>query len=79
MQWHRLPLFIPLDDKRLRRTGAVTPGLKEKSQWREIITPDEEMLRKGTARGFIERVRREFADINGVDVSKVKVHFAIDV
>jgi hypothetical protein len=78
---YRLPLFIPLDDKRLRRTGAVTPGLKEKSQWQEIITPDEEMLRKGTeqssARGFIERVKREFAEINGVDVSKVIVEFRI--
>jgi hypothetical protein len=66
----------------LRRTGAVTPGLKEKSRWQEIITPDEEMLRKGyeqlSARGFIERVKREFAEINGVDVSKVKVRFEID-
>jgi hypothetical protein len=79
---HRLPLFIPLDDKRLRRTGAVTPGLKEKRQWREIIAPDEEMFRKGkeqsSVRGFVERVRREFAEINGVDVSKVKIHFSID-
>lgn len=77
-----LPLFIQLDDKRSRRAGSVTRGLKEQSQWREVITPDEEMLRKAaeqfSARGFIERVKKEFAEINGVDVSKVTVHFGID-
>jgi hypothetical protein len=78
---YRLPVFMPLDKKRLRSTGAIIPGLKEKSVWRKIMKPDEEMLRKSaeqsSARSFIERVKREFAEINGVDVSKVTVHFGI--
>jgi hypothetical protein len=72
---------MPLDTKRLRSTGAIIPGLKEKSIWRKIMKPDEEMLRKSaeqsSARSFIERVKREFYEINGVDVSKVVVEFRI--
>jgi hypothetical protein len=45
------------------------------------MKPDEEMLRKSaeqsSARSFIERVKREFYEINGVDVSKVVVEFRI--
>lgn len=78
---YRLPLFIPLDDKRGRRIGAILKGLKAKSTWQKTITPDEEMLRKGaekfSKRSFIERVKREFAELNGVEVSKVVVEFRI--
>jgi hypothetical protein len=77
----RLPLFLPLDDKRLRRSGAVISGLKDKSTWRETITPDDDMLRKSaekfSSRSFVDRVKREFAELNGVDVSRVTVEFRI--
>ena len=78
---YRLSVFIPLDDKRMRRTGAVIPGLKAKSDWIEVIKPDDEMLRRSaerfSTRSFIEKVKQEFADLNGVDVSEVFVDFRI--
>jgi hypothetical protein len=75
----RLPVFIPLDDKE-SKFGSVLRGLSTRAQWRKAITPNEDMLRRASqARGlgFIERVKREFAELNGVDVSKVVVDFRI--
>jgi hypothetical protein len=78
---YRIPVFMPLETKRLKSTGAIISGLKKESEWSDLIKPDEEMLRKSaeqlSARSFIERVKREFAEINGVDVSKVVVEFRI--
>jgi hypothetical protein len=76
----RLPVFIALDDKE-SKSGSVLPGLSARAQWRKTITPNEDMLRRTSQSraglGFIERVKREFAEINGVDVSKVVVDFRI--
>ena len=74
---HKAPIFIALDasDK------GLPSGLKTKAKWRISIPLDAVRRQKSTsarAESFIERVKREFADRNGVDVSKVTVEFRIN-
>jgi len=76
---HRLPLFIPLDDKRSRRAGEIITGLKRKCSWQETFAPNEQMLRRNPEKlsRLIADVRDEFARLSGVDASRVIVAFNI--
>jgi hypothetical protein len=74
---HKAPIFIALDtfDK------GLASGLKTKAKWRISIPLDAVRRQNSTsarAESFIERVKREFADRNGVDVSRVTVEFRIN-
>jgi hypothetical protein len=75
---YSLPIFLPLDDRRNSRSGKVKLGLKHKAK-RVALIPLSEVtsLRRPPEESFIERVKREFAQLNGVDVSKVAVEFRI--
>lgn len=73
------PVFIPLDDT--KKEGVVVPGLKSKAAWQSTVWIAENNAHEITASvsqtGFVERVKREFAELMGVDVSKVSVDFRI--
>jgi hypothetical protein len=75
------PVIVALDGR--TRSGAPTAlsGLKSSAKWQHILSTDDpllkEAIRSDTPEGFIQRVKREFAELNGVDVSKVAVEFKI--
>lgn len=84
---HRAPIFLSLDkserDKgRPKERVSAISGLKTEALW-SLVFPipsasSVERPQTGADTGFIERVKREFAKLNGVDVSKVRVNFFID-
>ena len=76
---YKSPIFIALDP--LAEDGdGLRSGLKGKAEWSRIMPLNSEapdlQLAEGKI-GFIERVRREFAELNGVDVNRVFVNFHI--
>lgn len=73
------PVFVNLDDKH-RKTSNKDSGLKTKATW-SLFVPIAAVAADNSGErnaGFIERVKREFAELNGVDLSKVHVNFSID-
>jgi hypothetical protein len=78
---HKAPIFIALDTSDKGPSPDVASGLKAKAKWRTSVSLAAVRARKSTsatpAESFIERVKREFAELNGVDVSKVVVEFRI--
>jgi hypothetical protein len=73
----KAPIFIALDDLDGPRPGVMS-GLKSKARWR-ISMPIASATRTKTKQGFLERVMREFAEMNGVDISKVTVELRINL
>jgi hypothetical protein len=67
----KAPIFVDVDDV----------GLKAKAQWQTVLplasVPRHLPSQTGSAVGFIERVRQEFAELHGVDVGNVTVEFRI--
>jgi hypothetical protein len=77
---YKTPIFIALDPPKKGRPPSVTSGLKAKATWQTLIPLATLPMYKDTSaqpESFIERVKREFARLNGVDVSKVVVEFKI--
>jgi hypothetical protein len=75
---YKAPVFVALDDVLQKGSGALAGGLGAKAKWREEIPlPSIAAKLPDQSDGFIERVKREFAERNGVDVSKVAVEFRI--
>jgi hypothetical protein len=79
---HKAPIFIALDTADSRHSSdAASSGLKAKAKWRTSVPLAAVRTHKSPfvppAESFIERVKREFAELNGVDVSKVVVEFRI--
>ena len=75
---HKAPVFVALDDVLQKGSGALAGGLAAQAKWREEISAKSITAKlPDQPDGFIERVKREFADRNGVDVSKVVVEFRI--
>ena len=76
---NKAPIFVSLD--KVSRGRPAESGLKAKAQWQTIVplasVPRQRLSRAGSAVGFIERVRQEFAELHGVDVSKVTVEFHV--
>jgi hypothetical protein len=76
------PIFVSLDEGRRGGTTKTISGLKAQAQWSLILSLDSTTTggssRSEANTGFIERVKREFAELNGVDVSKVSVDFRIN-
>jgi hypothetical protein len=70
------PIFVALEGE-----SDVTSGLKSKAKPPLTISRSELLMRRRANRaageGFIDRVKREFAEMNGVEVSKVSVEFKI--
>lgn len=74
------PVFIALDILPGDRGEDLQSGLKARSEWSVTLPRSSEMTDSRYAKsksGFVERVRKEFAELNGVDVSKVIVSFHI--
>ncbi len=76
----KAPIFVALDNARKPSPDFGT-GLKAKSKWQTLV-PLAAASVSGSSHlpigeGFLARVKREFAEINGVDVSKVVVEFRI--
>jgi hypothetical protein len=78
---HKAPIFIELDSSDKADSPDVASGLKAKAKWRTSVPLAAVRTHKSAsvppAESFIERVKREFAELNGVDVSKVVVEFKI--
>lgn len=82
-----LPICVALDSGRSKGFGKAISGLKDKAKWSETVAIDDSILasakklegvKKGDSTiGFVERVKRELAELMGVDVSKVEVTFRI--
>jgi hypothetical protein len=74
-----VPIFIPLDEKSKKNVGHNIAGLKNAALWsvRIGVKQLEEQSRGEDFETFIDRVKREFAERNEVDVSKVSVEFRI--
>ena len=75
---YKAPVFIALDESPQKGSGALAGGLGAQAKWREEISVKSIAAKlPNQSDGFIERVKREFADRNGVDVSKVVLEFRI--
>jgi hypothetical protein len=76
----KVPIFIALDPDR-GAANPVTVGLKATAEWRDVVTLAAARIREDSEResikAFIERVKREYAERNGVDVGNVTVEFRI--
>lgn len=73
------PVVVALDEK--TRRGVAAAGLKTKAIWKHVLPLDAPTLRETTkaetGAEFINRVKREFAERNGVDISMVAVEFRV--
>lgn len=68
----KAPIFLPLDDREGER-GPRQAGLKHLAKWNALV----QAASVAPVNSFVERVKREFAALNGVDVSRVEVKFRI--
>jgi hypothetical protein len=74
---YKAPVFMALEDPQ-KGSGALAGGLGAKAEWRNIISVESIAAKlPDQSDGFVERVKREFAELNGVDVTKVVVEFRI--
>jgi hypothetical protein len=76
----KAPIFVALDKVSRGRHADLESELKTKAQWQVLVplaSVPRSRVSNSSAAGFIERVRQEFADLHGVDVSKVTVEFRI--
>jgi hypothetical protein len=76
---YKTPIFVSLDDRR-RRSKELIPGIKSKCKWSDLVAVGAVSQSAGTETvpQFIDRVKREYAELNKVDVDRVKVQFSID-
>ena len=72
----KAPIFIALDHQ-LDDKDDLRSNLKKKSSWSTIVPLKPPNTAAEGNVGFVERVKREFAELNGVDISKVLVNFQI--
>jgi hypothetical protein len=70
------PVFIALDHQ-LDDPHELSSNLKKQSSWSMIVPLKPQKTAAEGSVGFVERVKREFAELNGVDISKVLVNFQI--
>lgn len=69
----KAPIFLSLDETQSSRLCFL--GLRKLARWSMILATDEQRL--DIRESFVQRVTREFAELNGVDVSRVRVEFHI--
>lgn len=72
-----LPIFVALDQVSRRKLGHGVSNIKAAALWTVTVGVDELKSPSAAAETFIEKVKREFAEKNEVDVSKVVVEFRI--
>lgn len=74
---NEIPIFVPLDERSTRSLGHSIKGVKDLVTPHIVNVPDLAQFKKGLDGGFVARVRREFAELIGVDVRKVVVEFRV--
>ena len=76
---HKTPIFLPLDHK--PGGSERTVGLKPLSNWSQEIpfssVPKPVAIPTERVGEFIERVRREYAELTGVEIDRVRTEFRI--
>jgi hypothetical protein len=74
-----VPIFIPLDEQSKKNVGHDIVGLKKAALWSVPLSSKhlESQSLDESSESFIDRVRREFAERNEIDVSNVAVEFRI--
>jgi hypothetical protein len=74
-----MPIFIPIDKESRKNVGHTVSNLKEIKLWSFNVSAAAMKVKASgdNAGTFIDRVKREFAERNEVDVSKVVVEFRI--
>ncbi|WP_154072122.1 hypothetical protein [Bradyrhizobium erythrophlei] len=74
-----MPIFIPIDKESRKNVGHSVSNLKEIALWSVNVSAAAMKVKASDDRAgtFIDRVKREFAERNEVDVSKVVVEFRI--
>jgi hypothetical protein len=74
-----VPIFVPLDHSSRKDVGHGILGLKDEAIYSDAVTWEDAAAHSNAGReeSWIDRVKREFAERNGVDVSKVAVEFRI--
>lgn len=74
-----VPVFVPLDHRSRKDVGHDVVGLADRALYVEHLTAKEVISLSGLTpeQKWIDRVKREFAERNGVDVRKVSVEFRI--
>jgi hypothetical protein len=74
-----VPIFIPLHEHSKKNVGHNIVGLKQAALWSARIEAKqlEDQRLSEEPESFIDRVKREFAQRNEVDVGKVQVEFRI--
>jgi hypothetical protein len=74
-----IPIFIPLDKVSRKNVGHDIADLKARARPMIPLNAEEIKARSSseTTQTFYDRVKQEFADKVGVDVSKVEVEFRI--
>jgi hypothetical protein len=74
-----IPIFIPLDKVSRKNLGHSVADLNEHASWVVRVPVNDIRERRSieSAEAFYNRVKREFAERSGVDVSKVEVEFRV--
>jgi hypothetical protein len=74
-----MPIFIPIDNESRKNVGHSVSNLKELALWTVKVGATAMKIKSSEdgAGTFIDRVKREFAERNEVDVSKIIVEFRI--
>jgi hypothetical protein len=73
-----MPIFIPIDKESRKNVGHNVSNLKEIKLWSAVKAAAMKVkMSDDSQETFIDRVKREFAERNEVDVSKVVVEFRI--
>jgi len=74
-----MPIFVPLDKESRKNVGHGVSNLKQLALWTVRVGADElkDKTVNHNVETFIDRVKREFAERNEVEVDKVVVEFRI--
>lgn len=74
-----VPVFIPFDEQSKKNLGHNIVGLKKAALWSVSMSAKEleDQNLSEPFESFIDRVKREFAERNEVDVTRVSVEFRI--
>jgi hypothetical protein len=74
---NEIPIFVPLDGRTTRSLGHSINSVKNRGTCHLVNVSDLAQFKEGLDSGFVARVRREFAELIGVEVSKVVVEFRV--
>jgi hypothetical protein len=75
---YEIPIFIPLDEGSRKNLGHDIANLKALAIWSVRLNPEEVSARNSVENDeFYDRIKRQIAEHNGVDISKVEFEYRI--